>query len=126
MGGEKGRAGYEFVDLAAIPAVPCPCGVSRRGFADVSDYPGTIHLTDVSREAVTHYHRRMTEVYYILECGENATMELDGDVLRVRPGMCVLIRPGTRHRAIGPMKILNIVTPKFDPSDEWFDETPGT
>jgi hypothetical protein len=36
----------------------------------------------------------------------------------------VLIRPGTRHRAlmgVNPMKILNIVIPRFDPDDEWFD-----
>jgi hypothetical protein len=37
------------------------------------------------------------------------------------PGRLVLIRPGVRHRAIGPMKVLVVVHPKFDPADEWFD-----
>jgi hypothetical protein len=35
--------------------------------------------------------------------------------------MCVLIRPGVRHRAIGPMQVLIVVFPKFDLADEWFD-----
>ena len=37
------------------------------------------------------------------------------------PGMCVMIPPGVRHRAIGEMKVLIVVLPKFDPVDEWFD-----
>ena len=51
----------------------------------------------------------------------DAAMELDGERIPVRPGMCVLIRPGTRHRAVGRMKVLIIALPKFDPHDEWFD-----
>jgi len=39
----------------------------------------------------------------------------------VRPGDCILIRPETRHRAIGRMKVLIVVYPKFDEADEWFD-----
>jgi hypothetical protein len=31
-----------------------------------------------------------------------------------------VIRPGT-PRAIGKMKVLIVVFPKFDPADEWFD-----
>ena len=48
-------------------------------------------------------------------------MELDGEAVPVRPGVCVLITPGVRHRAVGPMKVLIVVLPKFDPADEWFD-----
>jgi len=48
-------------------------------------------------------------------------MELDDDTIDVKAGMCVMIPPGVRHRAVGNMKILNIVYPKFDPEDEWFD-----
>jgi hypothetical protein len=33
-------------------------------------------------------------------------------------------RTGTRHRAVGRMKVLLVVFPKFDAADEWFDE-PG-
>jgi mannose-6-phosphate isomerase-like protein (cupin superfamily) len=48
-------------------------------------------------------------------------MQLDDEVIEVHPGMCVMIRPGVRHRAIGKMKVLIVVLPKFDPEDEWFD-----
>jgi hypothetical protein len=48
-------------------------------------------------------------------------MELDGQKVPIAEGMCVMIRPLVRHRAIGDMKVLVIVYPKFDPADEWFD-----
>ena len=57
-----------------------------------------------------------------MECGPGARLQLDDELLAVRPGMCVLIRPGVRHRAIGKMRVLILVLPKFDPKDEWFDD----
>jgi mannose-6-phosphate isomerase-like protein (cupin superfamily) len=115
------RRGYEVVDFSSMPGVPCPCGTSRRGLADVADFPGTVHMVEISDEARAHYHKRLTETYVVLECEADAKLQLDDDQMALRPGMCVMIRPGTRHRAIGRMKILNIVFPKFDASDEWFD-----
>src|SRR5690242_17961824 len=111
---------YEIVELCALPGVPCPCGIARRAFAD-SDSPLTFHLTDISTDAQLHYHRQHTETYYILSCGPDAKMELDDDIVPVRPGLCVLIPPNVRHRAIGQMQALIVSTPKFDPADEWFD-----
>ena len=111
----------EIVDFAEIPPVPCPCGYARRAFAEVADFPGTIHQTEISTDARVHYHQRLTEVYYILECGPDAQMELDDECVKIAPGMCIMIRPLVRHRAIGKMKVLVIVYPKFDPADEWFD-----
>jgi hypothetical protein len=32
-----------------------------------------------------------------------------------------MVRPFTRHRAVGKMRVLIVVMPKFDPDDEWFD-----
>ena len=112
---------YRVVDFAEVPGVSCPCGTARRAFADVADFPGTVHVTDIAADARTHYHRRLTETYYILECADGAVMQLDGEEIPVRPGVCVLIPPGVRHRAVGPMKVLILVLPKFDPADEWFD-----
>ena len=65
-------------------------------------------------DAQLHYHKRLTEVYYFLECDPDAQMQLDDQLLPVHPGMCVMIRPGTRHRAVGKMKVLIVVLPKFD------------
>jgi len=114
---------YEIADLPAIPPVPCPCGTSRRAFRRDDNRVCSIHLVEISKDARTHYHKGFTETYYFLE-GEGE-IELDGKLHRVKPGMAVMIRPGTRHRAVpgkGAMKILNIVVPPFDPHDEWFDD----
>jgi mannose-6-phosphate isomerase-like protein (cupin superfamily) len=114
-------SGFELVDFAQIAGVPCPCGSARRAFADVKDFPGTVHVTEISADARLHYHRKLTETYFFLECGPDAQMQLDDQLIAVHPGMCVMIRPGTRHRAVGHMKVLILVLPKFDPEDEWFD-----
>ena len=117
--------GYEIVDFNEIKGVPCPCGSARRAFADVDDLPATVHVTEISSDAELHYHKRLTETYYFLECGPGARMQLDDQFIDVRPGMSIMIRPGTRHRAIGEMKVLIVVFPKFDPADEWFDNESG-
>ncbi len=122
---QQADPGYEIVDFGAVEGVECPCGVARRAFADAEDYPGTIHVTEISENAQVHYHRRLTETYYFLECQPDARMELDGESIAVHPGMCVMMRPGVRHRAVGKMKVLIVVYPKFDPDDEWFDDEPS-
>ena len=113
---------YHVADFSEIDGVSCPCGVARRAFADVDEFPGTVHVTEISADARLHYHKRLTETYYFLECRDDAQMQLDDDLIPVKPGMCIVIPPGVRHRAVGTMKVLIVVLPKFDPADEWFDE----
>ncbi len=117
--GDKGR--WLCVDFSQVQPVRCPCGMARRAFTDTDLFPGTIHVTDISEQARLHYHRKLTETYYILECQPGAQIQLDETFLDVRPGSCVVIGPGVRHRAIGRMKVLIVVLPKFDPNDEHFD-----
>lgn len=112
---------YEIADFSQIAGVPCPCGTARRAFTDVPDFPATVHVTEISADAELHYHKVLTETYYILECGPDAKMQLDDEFIALRPGLCILIRPGVRHRAIGKMKVLIVALPKFDPEDEWMD-----
>jgi len=112
---------WQIADFASMPGVPCPCGTARRAFAEVEEFPATIHRTEISADAKLHYHKRLTETYYFLECEPGAQMQLDDELIDVHAGMCIMIPPGVRHRAIGQMTILNIVLPKFDPDDEWFD-----
>jgi len=109
---------YRIIDFDALPGVPCPCGTARRALAEVADFPGTIHRTSITTDAKLHYHRRLTETYYILQCGPDAKMQLDDDFVPLRPGTCIFIPPGVRHRAIGKMTVLIVVVPKFDPNDE--------
>jgi mannose-6-phosphate isomerase-like protein (cupin superfamily) len=116
------RVPFQIADFASIPAVPCPCGASRRALVREDNTVCSVHLVEISRDSRTHYHKGFTETYYFLE-GEGQ-IELDGELHPARPGMVVQIRPGTRHRAVpgaAPMKILNIVVPPFDERDEWFD-----
>ena len=80
-----------------------------------------MHVTSISVDAQLHYHKRLTETYYVLECGAEARMQLDSEIVPVKVGTCIMIPPGVRHRAIGEMKVLIIALPKFDPTDEWFD-----
>ena len=102
-----------------IPAIPCPCGSTRRAFTEDPDGIATVHVVNTEGEAKLHYHKRLTETYFILE-GEGK-IELDGQLHDVRPGSTVMIKPGCRHRAIGTMKFINVSVPAFDPEDEWFD-----
>ena len=112
-------ANYLLAQLDAIDGVPCPCGTARRAFAVPENTSATVHVVEISVDARTHYHKRLTEIYVILD-GEGH-LELDGQRVAVRPMTAVLIRPGCRHRAVGRLRVLNIVIPPFDPADEWFD-----
>ena len=105
-----------MVQLDELPAVDCPCGRSRRALADESGGAVSLHLVDISADIPPHWHDRLTEIYLVLE-GEGA-IEVDGERIPVKPMSAVLIRPGCRHRAIGKMRIANIVLPAFDPADE--------
>ena len=79
----------------------------------------TVHRVDIQEDARTHYHKKLTEIYVILE-GEGS-MELDGQLFPIKPMTAIFIKPGCRHRAVGKMTIINVAIPAFDPSDEWFD-----
>lgn len=117
---ETGGARWRAVRLEDLPGVPCPCGTSRRAFAADPEGRASVHLVDISEDSQLHHHERLTEVYYVLE-GEGR-LEVDGEEVPLAPGVCVLIRPGCRHRARGRLRLLNFVTPVFDPADEWIEE----
>jgi mannose-6-phosphate isomerase-like protein (cupin superfamily) len=102
-----------------IEAVKCPCGFSRRAFVSPDNSLATMHIVDIEEDARVHFHKKLTEVYLILE-GEG-NMELDGRMVPVKPFTAVFIKPGCRHRAVGKMRIVNVSIPAFDPEDEWFD-----
>lgn len=82
----------------------------------------SVHFVVISKDSAVHYHRRLTEVYVVIE-GEGE-LELDGRRYPVHRGTVALIPPGVRHRAIpGPrgLTIVNVVRPPFDPEDEHHD-----
>jgi hypothetical protein len=44
-----------IADFAAIAGVPCPCGQARRGLMDGSNQLLSVHETEISENAQTHY-----------------------------------------------------------------------
>ena len=110
---------YMVAQLDEVEGTPCPCGVARRAFVEPGNTTATLHMTDIKRDSETHYPKTMTEIYFVLE-GEGH-MELDGDIVALKPNTGVFIKPGCRHRAVGDLRILNIPVPAFDEKDEWFD-----
>lgn len=119
---ENAMASYQLTNFDDLPGVACPCGIARRSLMDEPRVPYSLHITEISLSAKAHYHKQITETYFILECDEAAYLELDGQQIPVKPQNAVTIFPGTRHRAVGKMKVVIIATPKFDSSDEWFDQ----
>ncbi len=110
---------FQITQLDALPAQRCPCGFTKRAFADLPGGVASLHIVDIQEDSRTHYHKKMTEIYLVLE-GEGQ-MELDGHLFPVKPMTAIYIQPGCRHRAIGKLKIVNLPVPAFDETDEWFD-----
>jgi mannose-6-phosphate isomerase-like protein (cupin superfamily) len=112
-------ANYMIADFGQIGAIRCPCGFSRRAFAGPDNPVATMHIVDIQEDARAHYHKELTEIYFILE--GTGHIELDGKKLPIKPLTAIFIKPYCRHRAIGKMRILNVCIPAFDERDEWFD-----
>jgi len=110
---------FMIAQLDEVPPTRCPCGFARRAFQTPDNSVATLHLVDIQKDAEVHYHRKMTEIYLVLE--GTGHIELDGESYPVKPMTAIFIKPGCRHRAVGQLKIINIPVPAFDSSDEWFD-----
>ena len=67
---------FRICQLNQVPEVPCPCGQTRRAFTEDVDQIASLHLVTTEGDAKSHYHKKITEIYYFLE-GEGE-MELDG------------------------------------------------
>ena len=77
------------------------------------------HAVDIDG-AREHYHKRSTELYYVLE-GEG-TVTLDGVEHPVRAGSIVHIPPGVVHGAKGRVRVLVIGIPDIADDDLYFPE----
>ena len=97
--------------------VPCPCGESIRAITGKDNDLASIHVVTISKDSKIHYHKKLTEFYYVLD-GKGEIL-LNDDIIKLEPNVLVMIKPLTRHRARGNLKILNIVVPPFDESDEF-------
>ena len=112
-------ANYISAQLDERDPVKCPCGLSRRAFATPDNSQATLHLVDIAEDARPHYHKKLTEIYVLLE--GTGHVELDGPLIPIKPLTAIFIKPGCRHRAVGKMRIINVCIPPFQPDDEFFD-----
>ena len=110
---------YMISQIDDLEPRECPCGFTRRAFLSPDNRVASLHVVDISTDSQVHYHKKMTEIYLVLQ-GEGQ-MELDGNIVPIRPYTSVLIKPGCRHRAVGTLKVAVIPIPAFDENDEWFD-----
>ena len=110
---------FMIAEFDDIEGVSCPCGSSRRAFTGGDNPTASMHIVDISKDSRLHYHKKLTEIYLVLE--GSGRMELDDQIVPVKPMTAILIKPGCRHRAVGKMRIANTCIPAFDPADEWFD-----
>lgn len=79
------------------------------------------HAVDIDG-AKPHYHKRSTELYYVLEgTGE---MVLDGVVHPVAKGSLLHIPPGVVHAARGQMRVLVVGIPDIAEDDSFETEMP--
>ena len=77
-----------------------------------------IEMTDDKK----HYHKKITEFYLVVE--GKGKIQLDNDTIEISPGTCIMIPPGTRHRATadeGCLRIWVVSTPSYDPNDKFPD-----
>ena len=77
------------------------------------------HTVDIDG-AREHYHKRGSELYYVLD-GEGA-VRLDGIEHPVRRGSLVHIPPGVVHGAKGRMRVLVVGVPDISDDDLFFPE----
>jgi len=112
-------ANYMIARIDEIDAIKCPCGFTRRAFVSPDNPVATMHVVDITEDARVHYHKKLTEIYFVLE--GDGFLELDDECMPVKPLTAVLIKPVCRHRAVGKMRIINVSIPAFDPKDERFD-----
>ena len=68
--------------------------------------------------AKLHYHKRSTELYYVLEGGGHVL--LDGVEQPVSKGSLVHIPPGVVHGALGKMRVLVVGIPDIA-EDDYFE-----
>ena len=104
-----------------VPRERSTCGwrdrlISRED-TGVSAWAHAVDL-DGARE---HYHRRSTELYYVLE-GEGSIV-LDGVEHPIRQGSIVHIPPGVVHGAKGRMRVLVVGIPDIADDDLFFPDS---
>jgi len=59
--------GYIVRRLQDVLSVLCPCGQSIRAITGNDNNLASIHVVTISKDSKIHYHKKLTEFYYVLE-----------------------------------------------------------
>ena len=103
-----------------VPRERSTCGWRDRLISrEDSEVAAWAHAVDIDG-AREHYHKRSTELYYVLE-GDGVLL-LDGDEHPVRKGSLVHIPPGVVHGAKGRMRVLVVGIPDIADDDLHFPD----
>ena len=86
---------------------------------DAGQVAAWAHAVDIN-DAREHFHRRSTELYYVLD-GEGVVL-LNGEPHPVRRGTLVHIPPGVVHGVRGRMRVFVVGIPDIADDDLFFPE----
>ncbi len=116
MGQIQTQTGYVVKHREDVPPIACPCGSSQRIITSNDTPVAGFHITRI-QDSQKHFHKKTTEIYYILE--GQGFLEIGDDLVELKPGTTVLIHPGTPHRGYGDFCTIVVPIPAFDPQDEY-------
>ncbi len=103
-----------------VPRERSTCGWRDRLISrEDADVAAWAHAFDIDG-AREHYHKRSTELYYVLD-GEGVVL-LNGDEHPVRKGSLVHNPPGVVHGARGRMRVLVVGIPDIADDDLYFPD----
>lgn len=117
--GEGGKMSVLVRHEGEVPRERSTCGWRDRLISreDAGEVAAWAHAVDIDG-ARPHYHKRSTELYYVLDGA--GTIELDGIEHPVRSGSMVHIPPGVVHGAKGRMRVLVVGIPDIAEDDLFF------
>jgi quercetin dioxygenase-like cupin family protein len=112
------RAAATFRSVRDTPEERGVCGFRRRMITDDETDVANVTYLRV-HDSKVHYHKGMTEFYYVLSGG--GTITLDGETRPIAEGDLVMIPPGVRHTSDGEMDVLIVGVPPQETQDVYFD-----
>ncbi len=95
------------------------CGYRQRLFSKGDDTPAWFHVVRI-KNSTTHYHKRATEFYYVLE--GTGMMTVDGESFPIGPGTMVKLDPNSIHSSTGDHLVLVAGVPDIDENDIFFPD----
>ena len=108
---------YTVRRLDEVEKEKSTCGYRQRLFSTGDQTPAFFHAVRI-QESKTHYHKRATEFYFVMEGG--GEMTVDGDTFPIGPGTMVKLDPGSVHSSKGDHLVLVVGIPDILEDDIFF------